>query len=310
MSFLKPPPILPEGDFVPPVDLARKDDPSVRYTRSYLLIRAVVGLLGVVLPFTFIVGEAFIDRGVRFRGSISAYYHSPMRDVFIGGLCVIGFLLIMYLSGGQGSDRRWDRWLSTLAGWALLLVVFFPTKRPGIEKGAQLCGDTPDPPPLCSAIQQRFHEEPVAAIHFTFAVIFILCLAVICFYWAARDVEKRENDAKAKGRNVSKRDLWLGRRAMVYIVCGILIVVGIVWVGLGVDIWKLTPLYVGEVISIWSFGVAWLFSSWGLWKELVPGVKEQPVPERPPLADELAVAEPGQDAAGETPSDVGNGRSH
>lgn len=271
------PPVLPDGDFVAPEDLSDTDDPSVRYTRSYLLIRTVVGLLGVALPVAFVIGEAFIARGVHFRGSISAYYHSPMRDLFVGGLCVIGFLLIMYLSGGQGRDRRWDRPLSTVAGIFLLLVVFFPTGRPGVKDGAPLCGDTPDPLPQCSALQHELGETPVAAVHFIAAGVFILTLAVICFYWAGRDVTKREKKATVSGDTVSREALWRSGRARIHGICGVLIVLGVVWVALRIDVWQLTPLYVGEIVSVWSFGVAWLFSSWDLWKELVPApLKRRP----------------------------------
>src|SRR5262249_44338468 len=69
------------------------------YTRSYRAMRLVVGILGVALPLVFIIGEAFFLRGgVHVRGSISAYYHTPMQDVFVGGLCVIGFLLATYMA--------------------------------------------------------------------------------------------------------------------------------------------------------------------------------------------------------------------
>ena len=49
-------------------------------------LRRVVGLLGVLLPLALVViaGE---------RESISAYYHSPARDVFVGWLVAIAVLL-------------------------------------------------------------------------------------------------------------------------------------------------------------------------------------------------------------------------
>jgi len=61
------PPVLPEDEPLPPTNLSDKNDLCVRYTRSYLLIRTVVGFFGVVLPLTFFVGEAFMARGVHFR---------------------------------------------------------------------------------------------------------------------------------------------------------------------------------------------------------------------------------------------------
>jgi len=264
------PPALPEGDFVAPEDPSNTDDPRDRYTRSYLLIRTVVGAIGIGLPIAFIVGEAFIARGVHFRGSISAYYHSPMHDVFVGGLWVIAFLLIMYLSGGQGADRRLDRPLSTVAGVLLLVVVFFPTGRPGIPDGAPLCGDTPSPIPGCSTFQHQFGETFVATMHYIAAGLFVITLALICFYLASRDVAKREKETAHRGDTVSKRTLWRSGRARVHTICGILIVLGLAWIALRIEIWELTPLYVGEVVAVWSFGSAWLFSAWKLWREALP----------------------------------------
>src|ERR1700756_2635022 len=58
------------------------------YTRSYRVIRLVVGFLGISLPLIFILVEAYLLKGgVHVRGSLSAYYHSPLQDVFVGGLC-------------------------------------------------------------------------------------------------------------------------------------------------------------------------------------------------------------------------------
>src|SRR5690348_13853125 len=92
-------------------------------TRSYRVMRLAVGFLGVALPLGFIIAEAFFLRGgVHVRGSISAYYHTPGQDIFVGGLCVIGFLLATYMAG---EFRTWDFWASLIAGLAVVGVVFF-----------------------------------------------------------------------------------------------------------------------------------------------------------------------------------------
>jgi hypothetical protein len=103
----------------------------------------VVGFLGILLPILFIIGEAFFLRGgVHVRGSLSAYYHTSMQDIFVGGLCVIGFLLVTYTAG---EPRTWDFVASLIAGIALLGVVFFPTSRSGLPPGAPACGSQPEP---------------------------------------------------------------------------------------------------------------------------------------------------------------------
>ena len=125
-----------------PSDLSNRTDPAVLYAVSYLVTRAIIGILGVLLPVAFIIGEAYLSGSVKVRGSLSAYYHTSMRDVFVAGLCVIGFFLITYLSG---ETKTRDFRLSLLAGVAVLFVVFFPTKRPDLAPDAPLCGVTPLP---------------------------------------------------------------------------------------------------------------------------------------------------------------------
>jgi len=147
-----------EDTFVRPTDLSDLRDPRVLYARSYLLIRTIVGVIGILLPFVFILGEAlFLDAGVHVRGSISAYYHTSMRDIFVGSLCVVGLLLATYMAGQR---KRPDWWLSLVAGIAVLGVVFFPTGRPNIPEGAPLCGTTPEPAG-CSPVQQELGETLV-----------------------------------------------------------------------------------------------------------------------------------------------------
>lgn len=244
-----------------PGDLKDHTDGAVLYRVSNLVTRAIVGVLGVLLPIIFIVGEAFFLRGgVRVRGSISAYYHTSMRDVFVAGLCVIGFFLATYLSG---EPRTRDFWLSLVAGVAVILVVFFPTMRPNLLDSAPRCGVTPMPDG-CSPIQQTFTEGLVASVHFVFAAIFILSLAFLCFEFA-----RRENDRRGSAK-------W----ARAVRACGWIIFAALGLVALGA-VWKftilgLTPLYVGEVAAVWAFAAAWLMKARDL--RLAFGSSQPPAP--------------------------------
>jgi hypothetical protein len=245
-----------EDTFIRPTDLSDPHDPRVLYARSYLLIRTVVGVIGILLPLAFILGEAFFLRaGVHVRGSISAYYHTSMRDVFVGGLCVVGLLLITYMAEQR---KRPDFWLSLVAGIAVLGVVFFPTARPNVPDEAPLCGATPEPAG-CSPVQQWLGETLVATIHFGCAVVFILSLAAICFYFAYRERTGGNSGAA-----------WFQR------ICACVIVAAVLWAVIGGvrewDLRELTPLYVGEVASIWAFGASWLFGSRDLWRRTFPAL--------------------------------------
>jgi len=257
--------MLTTDSFQRPQDLSRAEDPAVLYAKSYLLIRSVLAFIGILLPIAFIVGEAyFIDGGVQVRGSLSSYYHSTMRDLFVAALAVTGFLLLTYMAGQRNT---YDYWLSTAAGIAVLGVVFFPTTRPGVGS-APTCGTLPEPAG-CSAMQQQLGEALTAKIHLVSAAIFVLSLAAIAFVYAHR--ERRYNAQP--------------RLAAIQTVCGWVIVLAVVWVVLGnwvdLQIGPLTPLYVTEVVSVWAFGLSWLLTGRALLARLIPGVKAPPLPTTP-----------------------------
>ncbi len=85
---------------------------------DYLRLRRAVGALGVLLPFALlaIAGP---------RESLSAYYHSPARDVFVGVLCLIAALLAAY----HGHDHG-DRICSACAAVGLVVVAMCPVGGP------------------------------------------------------------------------------------------------------------------------------------------------------------------------------------
>lgn len=85
---------------------------------DYLRLRRAVGLLGVLLPFILLAlaGE---------QPSLSAYYYTPARDVFVGLLLVIAALLGAY----RGYDRG-DRICSALAAVSLAVVALVPCGGP------------------------------------------------------------------------------------------------------------------------------------------------------------------------------------
>jgi hypothetical protein len=228
------------------------------YTQSYRVMRLVVGFLGVALPLVFITGEALFLRGsVHVRGSISAYYHTSMQDVFVGGLCVIGFLLATYMAG---EFRTVDFWASLIAGLAVLGIVFFPTSRSGLPAGAPVCGSAGVPePPGCSAVEQTFGEHRTAIVHAVCAIVFILGLAIMSLLFATSEVLPKQDRPPARGgakpRAFRKPVLfWL------HTVCALVIVAAGIWAFAGKGVWELTRLYIGEVASIWAFGLSWIIA--------------------------------------------------
>ena len=93
------------------------DREKTRYLRSYLLMRAMVGAIGVVLPFLLVLGDRLLFSGKPFpRDSLSAYYYSGVRDLFVGTLSVTAIFLVTY----KVIERNLDNTLSIVAGLAAL----------------------------------------------------------------------------------------------------------------------------------------------------------------------------------------------
>lgn len=248
---------LTTGTFERPADLGNRDDPKVLYARSYLLTRVVVGVMGVALPTLLFALDGFFLRGDGFlRGSLSAYYHSGARDLFVAGMCVTGFLLMTYMAAQRST---WDYRLSTVGGVAALGVAFLPTTRPGLGELTPRCGSDPVPSG-CTQLQQAFGESAVAAVHFASAGIFILSLAAICFVFARRE-------------RLYTHDVFQER---LHRVCGGVIVAAVILaVGgslAGLEAFGITALYAGEVIAVYAFGVSWIAKGRDLLKEVVKAV--------------------------------------
>ena len=76
---------------------------------SYLLMRVLIGVSAVLLPFALILVNRALGHGL--SSSMSGYYYTPMRNIFVGSLCAIGVFLISY----DGYDLA-DRAITDVAG--------------------------------------------------------------------------------------------------------------------------------------------------------------------------------------------------
>jgi len=93
---------------------------------SYLALRNTVGWIGILLPLVLMLGVYLIFNGEIPLFDISMYYHSGMRDVFVGALCAIGLFLFFY----RGYDKR-DNLAGNIAGFCAFCIAWFPTTKIG-----------------------------------------------------------------------------------------------------------------------------------------------------------------------------------
>ena len=102
-----------------------------RHTYSYMDLRKAVGWIGILLPFTLMIGVLFIFDEKVIQESISHYYYTGMGDVFVGALCAVALFMFFY----SGYDKR-DDWAGNLAGVFAIGMAWFPVTESGTATGA------------------------------------------------------------------------------------------------------------------------------------------------------------------------------
>jgi hypothetical protein len=217
------------------VDPRPADPDATRYVRAYLLMRVLVGVIAVALPFALMLIDGLWFDGNRFpRTSLSAYYYSGVRELFVGALSATGVFLIAY----KVAEVNLDNTLSLLAGIAVLGVALFPT-------------DTPNDRVPLTPLQDKLGETVVATVHYVSATVFIVALGVISYYFGRRE------GARAPVAGNRPPAFWRG----FHWACAGVIGAALLFI-LVTEVFGTGPaesLLIGEALSVWAFGVSWLW---------------------------------------------------
>jgi uncharacterized membrane protein YozB (DUF420 family) len=126
---------------------------------SYLQLRFFIGVIGVLLPWVLVIGNWAVGQGL--EPSLSGYYYTPMRNIFVGALCGLAVFFIAY----HGYDRS-DSVITNIAGVATIAVALCPTT-------------TPNSPDLRQVI--------IGDLHLFFACVAFVLLAVMALRFAKRE---------------------------------------------------------------------------------------------------------------------------
>jgi len=137
----------------------------------YMLLRQLVGGIGTLLPIVLIVGHAISSTTPR-PDSMSGYYYTDMRNIFVGSLCALGVFLVAY----YGYDNV-DLWVTNIAGLGAIGVAFCPTKPAVCVPGKIAC-------PASSVARLSASQQAVGDIHLFFAAVTFLALGVMALRFA------------------------------------------------------------------------------------------------------------------------------
>lgn len=196
---------------------------------SYLMLRKLVGWIGLLLPFALLIGAAAMSASR--PDSMSGYYYTPMRNTFVGALCALGVFLIAY----DGYDN-FERWVTNFAGLCAIGVAFCPTKPSG---------------------HLTTWQNVVGNAHVVFAVCTFTALGVMAMRFA-KDGEEGRNDKAADPSVPAPRQEIIAYRA-----CGILIFCCVALAAasnlLPSPVFANWPvLFILEATAVVAFGVSWL----------------------------------------------------
>ncbi|CAM3853725.1 hypothetical protein ACXYTP_14180 [Tsukamurella ocularis] len=231
--------------------------------RSLLIIRFYGGAVGLLLPVALIAVD-FATSGeycVRVRDSLSVYYHSGARDIFVIGLGIVGFLLFSYKLNRRSAANA----LSTVAGVAAVAVAAFPTGLPGRIPAGE-CG-AGAPPPVATPLQLALGTDRTALVHAIAALVVFVLFALMCVTTALHDRRNpflRPAVAPPGSTPVRRLLATVSNRAgwRFHLACaGTIVGVGALCLlaaraGTTLPL-HLGPLWVAEVIGILAFSASW-----------------------------------------------------
>lgn len=205
-------------------------DKNENFIISYLTLRKLIGILGMLLPFACLLGGSLFLNGP-VLDSISAYYHSNIRDILTGLLVGASLFLLSY----RGYERR-DMIVAIVSGIAGLGIAIFP------------CASRIEP---SSAVGVFRLTPPIAGyLHYGSSALFFILLGINSFFlFTLGDKEKW-----TKSKSI---------RNGIYRACGLvifasLLTLAILSIILGNELLATIWTFIFETVMLLAFGISWL----------------------------------------------------
>lgn len=220
----------------------REDQPSSHQQlgRTFITQQRVIAVLSFFLPLSLIAWSLISGDGL--RGSISEYYYTPMRDVFVGTLFALALFLWSYRGyHPTNPELRADRIVAKVASVSAALVALAPLKPRQAEWE-------------CTLLQCMVGPNLTYWIHNVAAAVFLLALATFCLILFPLSA-------------IPEHDL--GVRLVAYGVSGATIVIAVLlmvlWTFLPVEIYfmfgRYKPILVLETVALSAFAGSWFLRS-------------------------------------------------
>ena len=197
-------------------------------TQTYVNLRIGMAILAFSLPLLLMAGS-WLSANVVFQGSISAFYHTAMRNLFVGLLVAVGSFLYLY----KGFSKKENIALN-VAGLSAIGVAFFPTI---IPKN------------ILEAPRSYLPIEPFTApyLHGFCAVVLFFAIAYVCVFCGNETIALIEN--KKTRERYEKIYKGLGLLMVVFPILAVLF---------SFVAARDYLIFIVEFVAIWIFALFWL----------------------------------------------------
>jgi hypothetical protein len=210
------------------------------YVVSYLTLRQMIGWVGLLMPFAVRIGAGLFEH-IYTTDSISAYYYTGQRDVFVSTVVLTGVLFTCFRTPAFS-----DTVVSVIAGLAAIGIGLFPMDP---HWAPVILQTYPDMLNAGCYVNHGF-----LGYHFLFvSTFFALTFYLVYFRFDAFTPEF----ATAQKRTRNK----------VYKVCGVLMLLAFLAIGYLAIFEKGASIFWPETLAVASFGAAWLVKGQAILKD-------------------------------------------
>ena len=208
---------------------------------SYYTMRRAIGVLGITLPLILLAGSFLLGGCKEVQYSISTYYHTNMRNIFVGFNCAVALFLFAY----RGHD-----WKDNLVGYLgcifVLGVAFLPSTISASVKPCLI------PVPAQNPLVGKLHNLS-ALLYFIILIVYSL------FLFPKTHMDMVTGEKMFMGRQKKKRNV-------VYYICGSIMTTSLLLIianmlilqNLYPGLKSINPVFWLESIVLLSFGISWL----------------------------------------------------
>jgi hypothetical protein len=222
----------------------RKKEAGNELVISYMLLRKLIGICGMLLPLALAIAPRRTSEYYGLEPSLSDYYYTDRGDFLVVLLSILGIFLFTY----KGYNPT-EKILMRIAAVCAFGVAFVPTKLK--------CEDCPFSvhTPSGGVFGHIFGQ----GIHILFAAVFLICLGYISLkYFPQTDaptLKKANKDLTQKGK-----------RNIVFKICGWLILSCVFLLALYfalhyfglINLKKFPIIFVLETIAVEAFALSWI----------------------------------------------------